>query len=330
MTPQILVAIVALVAVALYAIFGGADFGGGVWDVIATGPRRAEQRDVIAHTIGPVWETNHVWLIFLIVTLFTCFPPAFAALSIGLYAPLTFVLVGIILRGAAYAFRAQGPGAALLSQVWGNLFGVASVVAPFFFGTAVGGLTVGKYAWTSPFALVIGLLAVALCAQLAAVFLTLETTGALREDFRRRAIAATIALAGIGAAALLVARSTSPGTIAALSRAQSLPGIGIAMALGFVVLGALFAHRFVIARAATALETVAILAGWYASQAPFIIPGDMTVAAASAPDATLRAFLWLTAGGSVLLIPSLVLLFRVFKSEAERAPGGSHDLISYD
>jgi cytochrome d ubiquinol oxidase subunit II len=315
LTPQLLVAVVALVAVALYAIFGGADFGGGVWDVLATGPRRAAQRDVIGHAIGPVWDTNHVWLIFLIVILFTCFPPAFAALSIGLYVPLTFVLVGIILRGAAYAFRSQANAAALLGQVWGHLFGIASVMAPFFFGTAVGGLTVGKYAWTSPFALVIGVLAVALCAQLAAVFLTLETQADLREDFRRRAIAATVVLAGIGALALLVARFTSPSTIAGLLRPQSLPGIGIAMLLGFVVLGALLARKFALARVATAFEAVAILAGWYASQAPYIIPGDMTVAAASAPPETLRAFLWLTAGGSILLVPSLALLFRVFKSE---------------
>lgn len=322
MTPLILVAVVALAAVALYAIFGGADFGGGVWDVLATGPRRGEQQSVIGHAIGPVWETNHVWLIFLIVILFTCFPPAFAALSVGLYVPLSFVLVGIILRGAAYAFRSQGSDGSLLSQLWGHVFGIASVVAPFFFGTAVGGLTVGRYAWTSPFALVVGMLAVALCAQIAAVFLTLETSGALREDFRRRAMAGTMVLAGVGALALAVARATSPSTFAALLRPQSLPGIAIAMALGFVVLGALLTRKFELARLATALEAVAVLAGWYASQAPYIIPGEMTAIAAAAPPETLRAFLWLTAGGAVLLVPSLVLLFRVFKSdpEASREP----------
>ncbi len=316
------VAAVALLAVALYAIFGGADFGGGVWDVLATGPRRRAQQDVIGHAIGPVWETNHVWLIFLIVILFTCFPPAFAALSVGLYVPLTFVLVGIILRGAAYAFRSQANQGGMLSQVWGHVFGIASVVAPFFFGTAVGGLTIGKYAWTSPFALIIGVLAVALCAQIAAVFLTLETQGALSEDFRRRAIIATIVLAAIGAAALAVARMTAPAVIAALSRPQSLPGIGVAMLLGFVVLFALVARRYALARAAAAIEAIAILAGWYASQAPYIVPGDMTVAAAAAPPETLAAFLWLTAGGTVLLVPSLLLLFRVFKSDA-RSDGKS-------
>ncbi len=328
MTPNALiaaVAAVALVAVALYAIFGGADFGGGVWDVLATGPRRKEQQDVIGHAIGPVWETNHVWLIFLIVITFTCFPPAFAELSTGLYAPLTFVLVGIILRGAAYAFRSQAYEAALTSQLWGHVFGIASVMAPFFFGTAVGGLTVGNYAWRSPFALVVGLLAVALCAQIAAVFLTLETEGALREDFRSRALSATVVLAAIGAVALFVAHATAPAVSAGLLAPRSLAGIGVAMLLGFVVLGALVARKFAFARAATALEAVAILAGWYASQAPYIIPHQLTVAAAAAPPETLRAFLWLTAGGSVLLVPSLWLLFHVFKREpGTAAPGSRH------
>jgi cytochrome d ubiquinol oxidase subunit II len=314
-TAQTLVALVALVAVALYAIFGGADFGGGVWDVFASGPRRSEQRDVIGHAIGPVWETNHVWLIFLIVVMFTCFPPAFASLSVGLYVPLTFVLLGIILRGAAYAFRSQAYDAARLSQFWGHVFGIASIVAPFFFGAAVGGLTVGNYAWTSPFALTLGALAVALCAQIAGVFLTLETEGPLQGDFRARAIVATFVLAALGAVALVVAATTAPATFASLLKPQSLAGIGVAMSLGCIVLGTLVARRYALARLAVALEAVAVLAGWYLSQAPYLIPGELTYADAAAPPETLRAFLWLVAGGSVLLVPSLVLLFRVFKSE---------------
>ncbi len=310
-----LVALVALVAIALYAIFGGADFGGGVWDMCASGPRRKRQQDVIGHAIGPVWETNHVWLIFLIVLSFTCFPAAFAAVSIGLYVPLTFVLVGIILRGAAYAFRSQAYDHALMSQLWGHVFGIASIVAPFFFGCAVGGLTLGYFAWSSPFALCIGVLAVALCAQIAAVFLTFETRGDLQRDFRARAMVATFALAAIGAVALGIARMAAPATFASFGKPQALAGIGCAMALGFVVLGALYARSFAFARIAVAFEAVAVLAGWYASQAPYLIPGELTYAAAAAPAATLRAFLWLTAIGSLLLVPSLVLLFRVFKSD---------------
>ena len=317
---EALVAIVAVVAIALYAIFGGADFGGGVWDVLASGSRRAQQQEIIGHAIGPVWETNHVWLIFMIVLLFTCFPPAFAALSIGLYVPLSFVLVGIILRGAAYAFRSQTFRAERTSQLWGHVFGIASIVAPFFFGTCVGGLTVGGFAWTSPFALCIGALAVALCAQLAAVFLTCEVRGPVRQDFRVRGIGVTVVLATIGALALGVAARTAPAVFASLTQVRSLPGIGTAMALGFVVLGCLWFRRYAYARIAVCLETIAILVGWYASIAPYLIPGRLTYLQAAAPIETLRAFLVLVAIGSALLVPSLWLLFRVFKSEPLEHP----------
>ncbi len=324
MTAQLLVAAVALLAIALYAIFGGADFGSGVWDMLASGPRRERQQTVIAHAIGPVWETNHVWLIFLIVLLFTCFPPAFAELSVGLYVPLSLVLVGIILRGAAYAFRQAANRVAFVSLLWGKIFGVASILAPFFFGAAVGGLTVGSYAWTSPFALAIGFLAVALCAQLAAVFLTWETRGELQDDFRMRGVWSTFVLAAIGAAALLVARIEAPATLHKLAQPQALPGIGIAMALGFLVLFALLGRRYALARFAVAGETLAVLAGWYASQEPYIIPGGLTFSAAAAPEATLHAFLWLVAVGSALLVPSLWLLFHVFKSGPQIEDGPAH------
>jgi len=318
------VAAVAMVTVALYAIFGGADFGSGVWDLLASGPRRDRQRSVIAHAIGPVWEVNHVWLIFLIVLLFTCFPPAFADLSIGLYVPLSFVLVGIILRGAAYAFRQAATRVAFVGRLWGRVFGIASIVAPFFFGAAIGGLTIGSYRWTSPFAVTIGVFAVALCAQLAAVFLTLEVEGELREDFRTRAIAATFTLAAVGAVALGIAKLTAQPTFGNLMSQHALPGIGVAMALGFAVLFALVARRYVIARVAVAAEAVAILAGWYAAQTPYIIPGGLTFGDALAPLATLQAFLWLVAVGSVLLVPSLLLLFYVFKRAPQDETADQH------
>ncbi len=316
MSAELAVAGVALLAIFLYALFGGADFGGGVWDVLASGPRRAEQRDAIGHALGPVWETNHVWLIFLIVICFTCFPPAFAALSVGLYVPLTFVLVGIILRGAAYAFRAQAIRDERLAQIWGHIFGIASIVAPFFFGTAIGSLTSDNFVWNAPFALAVGVLAVALCAQVAAIFLCYELGGDLRRDFRARAIVATYVLAACGAAALAVAYVWAPHAFGDLVQARSRVGIGIAMALGFVVLGSLYARKYAFARIAVAAEVLAVLAGWYAAQAPYVVPHVLTFRDAAAPPETLRAFLWLTAVGSALLIPSLALLFRLFKSEA--------------
>ncbi len=308
------VAAVALVAISLYAVFGGADFGGGVWDVLATGPRRGAQREAIGHAIGPVWETNHVWLIFAIVILFTCFPPAFAALGTGLYAPLSFALVGIILRGAAYAFRSSATEESRTSQFWGHVFGIASIVTPFFFGASVGGLTLGNFDWASPFAFVLGGLAIALCAQIAAIFLTCELRGALQSDFRVRAIGATFALAALGAVALAIAHAVAPAVFARLVRPASLPGIGTAMFLGFVVLGMLWYRRYAVARIAVAAEAIAVLAGWYFSQAPDLIPGSISYVAAASPPATLRAFLVLTGLGAIVLIPSLALLFRVFKS----------------
>jgi cytochrome d ubiquinol oxidase subunit II len=297
-----------------------------VWDVLASGPRRSQQQDIIGHAIGPVWETNHVWLIFMIVLLFTCFPPAFAELSIGLYVPLSLVLVGIILRGAAYAFRSQAYRAARLSQLWGHVFGIASIVSPFFFGTCVGGLTVGDFAWTSPFALAVGALAVALCAQVAAVFLTCEVRGPVRQDFRARGMLATVVLAALGALALGVAAATAPDVFTALRKPQSLPGIGTAMLLGLVVIGALWFRRYNLARFVVSAQTIAILVGWYASQAPYLIPGRLTFEQAAAPQETLRAFLLLAACGSALLVPSLWLLFRVFKSEPLDVEnrGGAH------
>jgi len=303
-----LVVLVGLAALTLYALFGGADFGGGVWDVLASGQRREAQREAVAHAMGPVWETNHVWLIFVIVLLFTCFPPAFAALSVGLYVPLTFVLVGIILRGAAFAFRSQG-------EAWGRVFGVASVIAPFFFGCAAGGLAVGAFAWTSPFALAVGVLAVALCAQIAAVFLTVETGGALREDFRFRALAATLVAGAAAAAVPAIAARTVPSTFAALTSHATLIDIALTVGMGALVLATLAFRRFTLARVFVALETIGLLLGWYIAQAGYLIPGAATPENAAAPAATLHVFLWIVAIGAVVLVPSLVLLFGLFKAD---------------
>ncbi len=309
-----LVVLIGLAALTLYALFGGADFGGGVWDVLASGPRRDAQREAIAHAMGPVWETNHVWLIFVIVLLFTCFPAAFAMLSVGLYVPLTFVLVGIIFRGAAFAFRAQAIGAERQAVAWGRVFGIASVITPFFFGAAAGGLAAGNFAWYSPFALAVGVFAVALCAQIAAVFLTLETDGTLREDFRARAFAATIAAAAAAILAPAVAAATTPTTFLALGSHGTPIDITLTAFAGLGLLGALWLRRYAFARVLVACETIGILVGWYIAQSGFLIPGTTTFAAAAAPAPTLHTFIWLTAIGALFLIPSLVLLFGLFKA----------------
>ena len=188
MSPELLLAGGIGVALALYFLFGGADFGGGVWDLLASGPRAAAQRRAIAAAIGPVWEANHVWLILVVVILFTGFPPAFAAISVALHVPLTLFLIGVVLRGSAFAFRSLDMSGHRGQQRYGLVFSMASTIAPVLLGTIVGALvsgnirvqdglvTSGFFApWLAPFPLAVGVFALALCALLAATYLTVES-----------------------------------------------------------------------------------------------------------------------------------------------------------
>ncbi len=314
MTPVALAALVALGALVLYAVFGGADFGGGVWDLLASGPRRDAQRTAITDAIGPVWESNHVWLIFAVVILFTCFPPAFADMATGLNAPLSFALVGIVMRGAAFVFRNYATDSRALVNVWTIVFGIASVVAPFWFGDAIGALATGRYAWLSPFAISTGVFALAVCAQIAAVFLVSEVDDpALRQDFRRRGIFATVAVWIAGLLPTAIAFTHEPRLFAGFLGLPALVAIGSAIVLGLVVMFALTARWSIGARVAVGCEALAILAGWFAAQAPEIIPGRFTYVQAASSDAMLVAFLTAAAIGALLLVPSMLLLFAVFK-----------------
>jgi cytochrome d ubiquinol oxidase subunit II len=322
MTPLVsAVLCIALIALCLYAILGGADFGGGVWDLLASGKRARAQREAITLAIGPVWEANHVWLIFTIVLLFMCFPPAFADLSIRLFRPLTIALIGIILRGAAFVFRNYAAGAQGISLMWGATFGGASVLAPLAFGLCVGGMATGRYAWTSPFAWCIAIFALTLCAQVAAVFLTAEAADPeLIEDFRRRALVASLAVVIAGAVALFVAYLTERALFVHLSAPHALVIVGAAMFLGAAVAGALLAARFTIARLLVAGEVVGILGAWFGAQSPYLIAGRFTYMQAASGERILEAFLIVTAAGAVVLLPSLWLLFSVFKGVPAARP----------
>ncbi len=313
-------AAVVVAALTLYAILGGADFGGGVWDLLASGPRREAQRDTITHAIGPVWESNHVWLIFAWVALFTCFPPAYADVGTYLNAPLTLALVGIVLRGAAFVFRNYASDDPALARTWSVVFGAASIIAPFFLGDAIGALATGRYDWTSPFALSVGVFNVALCAQVAAVFLVAETDDAsLRDDFRRRAIRATLAvwIAGLIPAAL--ARYAEPMFFDALLGPTARIAILVALVLGIAVMLLIVRRNATLARIAAGAEVVAVLAGWFGAQMPSLVPTRWTLESAAAPPATLTAFLIAAACGAVVLIPSLLYLFAIFKIRSRAA-----------
>ena len=303
-----------LLAVVLYAVLAGADFGGGVWDLLANGPRAVRQREAIGAAMGPVWETNHVWLIFLVVLIFTCFPSIFATLGIALFVPLSLALLGIVLRGAAFAFRGPAYRDLPTHKIWGVIFGISSLATPFLFGACAGGIATGSFSWTRPMSIAVGFFAIALCAQLAAVYLTVETQSALREDFRRRAYYATIAVAITGLIALATGAAAEPALISHLRAPLPIAIIALAMLLGLVVLALLRLDYVHWARVAVAAEVTAVLCAWYAAQAPYIL-NELGVTAPAAPHLTLVIFLWTCLLGGVVLVPSMLLLFSVFKRE---------------
>ncbi|NTU80591.1 MAG: cytochrome d ubiquinol oxidase subunit II [Chloroflexales bacterium] len=337
---EAIIAGVGLLAVIAYAVLAGADFGGGVWDLFASGPRREAQRDAIAHAMGPVWEANHVWLIFVIVILFTGFPPAFAALSIALFVPFHLVLLGIILRGTAFVFRSYSPeGARGLLRAgqrrWGAVFGAASVVTPVLLGMCLGAVSTGGLRvrdgevqvsgtppWLEPLAVMIGLLALAICAYLAAVYLANEAADELREDFRRRALLAGTAVVALSAALLPLLVITAPHLWGGLLSLRAIPIMAIGIVAALLSGWALLRRRYRLARLASVAQVICLLAGWGAAQYPHLIYPDVTLESAAAGAATLRFVLYSLPPGLAILLPSLWLLFRVFKGETFRRDAG--------
>jgi cytochrome d ubiquinol oxidase subunit II len=326
-----IIAAVAGVATILYALLGGADFGGGVWDVFARGPRRAEQRSAIAHAMGPVWEANHVWLIFVIVILFTAFPVVYSTLSIALFLPFHFVLLGIVLRGASFVFRAYsqraGARVSTAERGWGVVFGAASIITPFLLGSCLGAVSAGRVrvtggsvgvigsAWLTPMSIMMGALALALCAYLAAVFLTNETADALQEDFRTRALIAGTFTVGLSALLLVLLRSEASHLWAGLLSRRAAPVLMIGIAAALLAGWSLRVRRYRLARVAAVVQITALLGGWMLAQFPYLIYPDVTISNAAAPPATLRFFLLTLPIGAAILLPSLWFLFRVFKGE---------------
>lgn len=315
-----------------YVLLAGADFGGGVWDLLARGPRKEAQRQLIAHAIGPVWEANHVWLILVIVLLFTCFPAAFARIVVPLNLPLTGVLIGIVLRGSAFAFRGYGGDRDAVQRRWGRVFAVASLVTPLLLGTAVGAVASGAVGgvapgasgpfaeqyirpWLAAFPLSVGVFTLVCFAFLAATYLTLEApAGALREDFRLRALVSGVAVGAAALVALLTARPGAPlMRHGLLGSSWALP---FQLATGVAALSALAAlvrRRYVLARLAVMLQVSFVLWGWAWSQYPYVVPPEVDLEASAAPASTLRLVLVALVLGALVLVPSLVYLFRVFK-----------------
>lgn len=325
-------ALAALLALSLnaYVLFGGADFGGGVWDLLASGPRKDRQREVIAHALGPIWEANHVWLIFAIVLTFTCFPPVAARLGLALHIPLTLMLVGIVLRGSAFTFRTYDQQRDGAQRRWGRIFSSASAITPILLGVSIGAVASGRVGrvpegsfveqyvapWLTPFAFAVGLLALVLFAFLAAVFLTLETRDReLCEDFRRRALATGVAVFFVSALVLLLSHGEAPLVTTGLMTSSWAVPLHLATGVTAIgVLAALWFRRYKLARIGAGLQVSLIFWGWPLAQFPFLIPPSFTIEASAAPHATLRALLIALAIGGMILIPSLWYLFQIFKT----------------
>ncbi|HEY8195562.1 MAG TPA: cytochrome d ubiquinol oxidase subunit II [Gemmatimonadales bacterium] len=327
--PHIMAALLAL-SLNAYVLFGGADFGGGVWDLLASGPRRNRQREVIAHALGPIWEANHVWLIFAIVLAFTCFPPVAARLGTVLHIPLTLMLIGIVLRGSAFTFRTYDSQHDATQHRWGRIFSSASVITPVLLGVSIGAVASGRVGretsggfvtqyvepWLTPFAFSVGLLALALFAFLAAVFLTLETIDHdLREDFRHRALGSGIAVFLAAALVLLLSKDEAPLVTAGLMASPWALPLHLATGVtAIAVLAALWFRRFRLARLGAGLQVSLIYWGWALAQYPLLIPPAYTIEGTAAPHPTLRALLIATALGGIVLVPSLWYLFHIFKT----------------
>lgn len=325
-----------VVALNAYALTGGADFGGGFWDLFASGPSRDAQRSHIAELLGPIWEANHVWLIVVVVVLFTGFPAAFQDIAIVLHIPLTVMLIGIVLRGSAFVFRSYGARTTAARERWGAIFAVASVVTPLVLGMAIGALATGRVGaaarqvesgafgfgdvfiapWLSFFPFATGVFALTLFVFLAAVYLAYGAQhDVLRETFRRRALASAALVFVLALTTLALSYREAPRVARGVAGSMwALPLhvlTGVAAVLAII---ALVKRNYVAARVAAAAQVTFILWGWVLSQYPFVVPETSTIRDSAAPRETLSLLFIGLAIGTLILVPALRYLFRLFSS----------------
>ena len=332
MEPEFILLGVLLAALTLYIVLGGADFGAGVWEFNTALQASEKERALIYRAIGPVWEANHVWLIFVLVVLWSAFPPAFALLSRALWLPLFLALVGVIFRGASYVFRSHAAGAVRQQAVWGAVFAFASTATPFFLGAAAGAIASGRLAitpqgdysgdyltgWLSPLSIFNAFFTVGVCAYLAAVYLSreamLENDPALVALWRRRALATGIWVGILAMIGLAVVAINAPLLWQGF-QARAWPLVGVSLLGGLLSLGALLRYRFTLAVIGAGVAVSTVIWGWGIAQYPFLAPPALTMSAAKGPKTVLWAMVWSIAGGAVLLGPALTWLFYLFKGK---------------
>lgn len=326
-----IVALLVMTGIVTYACFGGADFGAGIWDLTAGNDRRgAPLRALVDRAIGPVWEANHVWLIFVLVELWTGFPDAFAAVMESLWVPISLAGLGIVLRGAAFAFRKFSPTLAF-ARFYGFLFAISSVLTPFFFGTVVGAVASGRVpadgsgdpftSWTGPSSLIGGTLAVLTCAFLAAVFLTHEAARgnspdhSLLEACRRRAIGSGL-VTGLAAMAFLIPLQHDAETLFEELTGRALPLVVLSAVAGIITLALLWKRRYAVARASALVAVASVVAGWGVAQYPWMLMDSLTIEAAAGADATLWGLVIVFGIACVTVLPALAYLYVVTQRSA--------------
>ncbi len=329
MAPIDILLVVLWVGLTAYVLFGGADFGGGFWDLLAGNSRRGKpQRDLIEHSIGPVWEANHVWLIFVLVMLWTGVPTVFAAIASTLYIPLTLVALGIIARGSAFVFRKVS------TELWqrrlfGATFAFSSVVTPFFLGAVAGGIASGRVpagiaagdlitSWLNPTSIVTGALSVGITAYLAAVYLTRDAqrghSTELVEAFRLRALVSGAVVGGLSVLGVVVVAVDAPALFDGMVAFPAILLLALSGVSGFASMFLLLRRRYLAVRLTAALAVASVLWAWGLGQYPYLLPG-VSVTDAASTDAVLVASLIALGIGAVLLIPSLWLLYATFQRE---------------
>jgi cytochrome d ubiquinol oxidase subunit II len=320
MTKADAAAVILWVGATLYAVFGGADFGAGLWDLVAGDAERgARPRALIQRSLAPVWEANHVWLIFILVVLWTAFPDAFGAIRSTLYVPLALAALGIVLRGAGFAFR-KSVESLQARRAMGAAFAVSSVLTPFFMGTVVGAVAAGNVpadgngdafsTWIAPLPLLVGALFVASGAYLAAVFLIADAReGALERYFARRALVAAVVAGALAVAGIFALQDEARYLYDRLTD-QALPLVVLSGLCGLGVLALLFREaRGQALRPLAVAAVVAVIWGWGVAQFPYLLPTSLKITQSAAPGPTLDAVLVVFAAAVVVVLPALGLLY---------------------
>jgi len=315
----------ALVGLALYTVLGGADFGAGFWQLIAGNGKQADEiRDHAHHAMAPVWEANHVWLIFVLTVVWTAYPAAFGSIASTLSVPLFIAGIGIVMRGGAYALRAGTRTAGEQRRV-DTVFAVSSVLTPFALGTVIGALASERVhvgnpggslvtSWLNPTSILIGVLAVASGAYTAAVFLSGDAARhgghALADRFRARALAAGLATGGVAIAGLIVLHFDAERIFRRLTQGAGLPALVASVIAGVATLGLVWRRRYEPARYLAGVAVAGTIAGWALAQNPVFLHG-LTIRQAAAGHDALVAVVVAILVGALLLFPSLALLFRL-------------------